>query len=1275
MSLQLKQLTLSLVFCAAIGFSQGTTTVLDGTVTDPQGAFAAGAEIAVTNTDTGQVLKSTSGDRGHWSLPSMPSGSYKVTITLAGFRTMTVDDVKLDAGVPKTIDVKLEVGQLTETVEVTAAGELVQASNATVSSTIQQRQVADLPFVSRGGMDLLVTQPGVQTSGTNRGSFINGLPLASMSVTIDGINTQDNYYKNGDGFFTLIPARQDSLEEITLTTSAAGVDANSQGAAQVKFITKGGTNQFHGGVFWQHRNTDLDANSYFNNINGLARNKVILNQGGANLGGPIKKNKLLFFTNYEIYRYPAQTTTTRTVMNPATMTGDYTYPVTGGTKTVNVLQMAAAAGFPSAIDPTIGKTLGQIAGFVKNGTLQDRIVSNSDYVRSNLLFQPKGLSKNWYDTTRLDYNITQKHSLQLVYTYTSNNSSPDITNSVVPIYPGTGAVIGYDNLIPSQGGVRYAVAGALRSSLTPRITNELRFGLNRSVTIFRGEVSSPNLFSEWKGYCPTLGFSLTGVASVCGSSRRSSPVRELHDTMSMQKGSHLFTFGADASQIGLWYQTVGNSVIPTISFSGTATGDPVNTGSTGIFTTNNFPGASSTQLSDAASLYTLLTGRVSSIGRSLAYDGTSYKPVPPTERDRQYEWGMFVQDSWRVRSDLTVTLGLRFEQQRPFQNLDNVYSAVSYQSLWGISGVGNLFKPGVMTGINPTFDRYNSSYYKTPNMWNPSIGLAWRLPGANGPLGFLTGHDKGKSVIRAGYAISTVRNGSYTFQSLFGSNQGLNYDTSINPSSYPADFGAPGSVLFSNPSLPARSGVPNSPQYPLTPTLTNGLNGYDPNLKMAYVQSWNIGLQRELGRNTVVEVRYTGNHGIKEWRQIDLNEVNLFENGFLKEFYQAQQNLYINRGCQASWNDCANSTNSFANAGLPGQGNFPLIQSGLNFTSDANTATYLRQNRAGSVASMIYSNAAAMSRVTAAGYPANVFVVNPAVAGGGSYLLTNLGWSNYNALQIEMNHRLTSGLQFQASYVWSHSIVDGSQSSLVDFNQSLTLRNGGLDKVPGGYDIRQALKINGLYELPVGKGRSFLNTTPVLSKVLEGWELSGISRVQSGAPFQLTSGRTGMNTGVNSVDTGVVLENMTAGQLQDMVHIRKTTGANGIGQVMWLPDDIINNTNAAFELNGKSWTNLDTSKPYIGPQLAANQYGYRVYLYNPWQYHLDMALVKRTTIKERVGVEFQANFLDVLNLTNFFIANGPSSTSFGRTTSALNDFAGSADPGSRLIEFRLRIKF
>ena len=176
----------------------------------------------------------------------------------------------------------------------------------------------------------------------------------------------------------------------------------------------------------------------------------------------------------------------------------------------------------------------------------------------------------------------------------------------------------------------------------------------------------------------------------------------------------------------------------------------------------------------------------------------------------------------------------------------------------------------------------------------------------------------------------------------------------------------------------------------------------------------------------------------------------------------------------------------------------------------------------------MYNNAAAMGRLTAAGYPANLFVVNPAVAGGGSYLLTNLGSSNYNALQVEMNRRLTSGpaVAGQLRVVALHGEWKPEQPGGLQPAHHAARRRQ--DKVPGGYDIRQAFKINSVYELPFGTDRrSWPAPVPVVRKVVEGWQISGISRVQSGTPFQLTSGRTGMNTGVNSVDTGVVLYNMT----------------------------------------------------------------------------------------------------------------------------------------------------
>jgi hypothetical protein len=1260
----MKNLLLPLALSGAIASAQVITTgTLDGVVTDAQGAIAPNAAITVVNVDNGQSFKTLSDERGHWVFPSLPAAAYRVSVTLDGFRTLTIENVKLDAGVPATVNGRLEVGPVSDRIDVAAGAELLQTASAAVNSTIEGRQIYELPFTSRNALELIVTQPGTQTGTTARQSFINGLPFSAINITTDGINTQDNFYKSGDGFFSLIPLRPDSMQEVTLETSAATADSLAQGAAQVKFVTRGGTNTFHGAVFWQHRNTALDANYYFNNINGLPRDRIILNQGGFNLGGPIRRNKLFFFTDYEISRNPATFAATRTVLNPSAINGVFTYvDSVRALHAVNVYTLAGEAGFPSTADPIMLKTFQQINALTANGVLRSRVASGNDYNRSDLSFQPRGLNTSTYSTTRLDYNITDRHQLQVVYTYTVTDSTPDITNSVVPIYPGTGTVLGLDNLVAGQRGNRYAGAVALRSILTSRLTNEFRAGTNRSITLFRDQISSPALFSEWRGYSlgSTMGSSngssyVTGVASVSGSSRRKSPVHEFHDNVSWVKGPHLWAFGGSFSQINFWQQTINNNTIPTAAFAGTAVNDPVNTGNTGVFTPSNFPGATQTQLNDAAALYALLTGRVTSVGRSVVLDGSThqYANVPAIDLNRQREWGIYAQDTWKLKSNLTLSAGLRFEQQRPFQNLNHTYSAVTLAAVWGISGIGNLYAPGVLTGVHPQFTPLQTAY-SVPSTWSPSIGLAWQLVR--------------KSVLRAGFSIASIREGTYTFWNMYGSNAGLTVGDSVDPSNYPQYFGAPGSVLFRDPMLPSRP-APVTPNYPIAAQPTDSLNTFDPHLKMGYVQSWNVGFQHELPGNIIMEIRFTGNHGVHEWRQVNLNEVDVFDNGFAREFYVAQNNLRINQ--QTS----PNSTD-FGNHGLPGQQNIPIIQTALGATTDTTTATYLRQNRVGNLASSISGNSTRMAHLLAAGYPPNFFMVNPDVVSGGAFIMTNWGSSFYDALQVDIKKRMGAGLQFQASYVWSHSIIDGATSDLADYSEPTTLRNLRLDRAPAPFDIRHAFKFNSIYELPLGRGKRFLDTAnSVVQKIVGGWEIAGISRIQSGVPFQLTTGTSGGRQGMNNYDNGLALYNMTTSQLQEMMQIRKVTGADGKGLVYYLPQSLIDNTNAAFEVNGKSWANLDASKPYIGPQLASYQFGYRIYLYNPWQYRLDVSLIKHTRIKEHADVEVRASFLDALNLTNFFLANGPTTALFGQTTTAFRDFSGSNDPGSRIIEFQLRVSF
>ena len=1271
---------------------------MSGVVTDPTGAAVPAAEVQVTNTNTDFSARTNTNERGEWSVPSLPAGKYKVTVQKQGFRMATVSEVVMEAGVPATVPVKLEVGQATETVEVSAGAEIVQATSAEISNTMTGRQLTDLPFATRNSVELLVNEPGTQTPTTPRSSSINGLPKGALNVTIDGMNTQDNMLKSSDGFFSYVYTPVDAVEEVTMSTSASGVDSTGQGGAQIKFITRSGTNQFHGGVFWQTRNTDLDANYFYNNQVGTPRDIIKLNQGGGHLGGPALKNKIFFFTNYEIYRLPGTQNYTRTILSPTALTGVYQYAANGTLNSVNLYQLAGqmnatlpstVRAYPTAADPTLLKTFNLINQLSANGIVKPNS-TNGDYTTSTLTYQPNGLQNNWYSTSRIDYNITEKHHLSLVYNFDHYLSTPDFLNNVVPEYPGTGTVLG-SNVETGQRSNRFDGTLTLRSVLSPRLTNEWRGGLNGGTVLFFDALND-GLYSTWRGFIPTFG-GISGVTSSTSAQRRNAPVKDIADTVSWVKGSHQFSFGGNFDQINIFQSISFTSVMPQIAM-GIVNGDPIITGATNMFSAANFPGASQTQLTQAENLYANLTGRVSSISSAVAAvsQGQYQFGIPPVDRDSIREYGLFATDTWRVAPSLTLSLGLRAEKQGHFVNTNDLYNSVGgIAGIYGVSGVGHLFQPGVLTGQAPTLVPANQSPgYDQPIVWAPSIGVAWQLPGGEGLKGILLGKHAGATVIRAGYAIATVREGFNVFTQIWGSNPGLSVSTSVSNSTFPTNFGAAGSVQFSDPTLPSR---PPS----LPPSLAGvSLYDFDPHLRMGYVQSWNIGIQRELTRNTVMEVRYTGNHGTDLWRLLNLNETNIYENGFLQDFLAAQSNLLIARNTPAGSVTGASTgptSINFGNQGLPGQKNLSIIPTAIGSSSDTTTANNLIYNQAGTLAAAIDGNATRMGNLTKAGFPVNFFQVNPATAGSSVFLLTNQGSSYYDAGQIEVRRRMAVGLQVDGSYVFSKALAVGATNSSIDNLTALTIRNLALDKAPEPFDIRHALKFNSIYEFPFGAGKHFLGNVhnPVVRGLISGWQLAEVVRLQSGTPLGLAS----YATTTQNANAGVILHNITLKQLQSEMGIYKTgySGPNG-GIVYYLPPppasvaaaggtatlnssnntSIITNTQAAFGVNGLQYTQVDPSAPYIGPA-PAGQFGCNCFLYLPWQRHFDVSLTKHTRIKERYDLEFRAQALDVLNMTNFLPGANTTSSTFGQVTSAYRDISGTVDPGSRIIEFVLRLNF
>jgi hypothetical protein len=1281
---------------AVSSLAQVTTGRVEGTVTDSQGALIPGAQIKVVNKVTGQTLDALSNEAGFWVLPSMPSATYAVAISLPGFKTITIDNVKVDAGVPATVNAKLEVGAVTEEISVETGAEVLQTETATVTSTLIGQQLRELPFTSRNLTELIVTQPGAATPGVPRSTSVYGLPQSALNVTLDGINIQDNSNKSSDGFFNNIFPRAEAIEEMTITSTAAGADSNAEGAMSVKMVTRSGSNVWHGGLFEQHRNQLFNANSYFNNLNGQPRDHLVFNQFGGLIGGPIIHNRLFFFTHFEDFQLPqTYTEPTGTVLTPEAVSGLFRYSAAGTLHSVNLYQIAAAAGFPSTPDPLIASSLSKIADLT-NGVpgLKSRIAANSDYNRNNLDFQSKGGNYRRFGTARFDYNVTPKNHIEFVYNYQTNIRRPDGVNvtTASPVFPNTGSVLN-GNEAGNQGGIAFSAVAALRSTLTSRLVSEVRFGLTGGNVIFNNGVT-PGDFNQWRGFAPSFG-QLTSTTTyvtnpyrTTGQSRRGTPLEQGNVNFTYSLTKHLINFGLSYTQVNNWTTAQnGTQFVPLVSF-GVQTGDPIITGTTNIFTAANFPGANATDLqTNAPALYALLTGRVASISQSVVADTATkqYGAFQPLVQNHQREIGLYVQDSWHVRPSVTFNYGVRWDRQNPPVNVNNVYTRPSYAGVWGVSGVGNLFKPGTLAGQAPVFNAVqpgDAGYGIRNTQFSPSVGIAWEIPKSNALAARIFG---GGAALRAGYAINTIREDASTF-AVWGTNLGRTFSLNVDPVNFPTNFGPAGSVLFQNPVLPARP-APASPSYPLAAVAGNSVADFSPNLKTGYVQSWDFGLQREIGRDTVVEVRYVGNHGTDLWRQINLNEINIYENGFLNEFKIAQQNLALARGCSPTDPVCMSANRSKSNqyVGLAGQQPLPIIFTSIAANNDSTSALQIEQGQAGLLANAIATNTTRMGRLTATGYPVNLFQVNPALTNGSALLEVNGGDTNYHGLQIDIRRRLSSGLLVQGNYVWSHSISNEQSQGLGGSYTSL--HNLAYDKSPSPYDIRQGIKFNWEYELPIGRGRKFLNSTSsaVTRKLLEGWQLASITRIQSGSPIRLLSGR----GTTNQNDAGIILHNLTASQLQSMMQIRKVTlpataSSGPIGAVFYLPQSIIDNTNAAFELNGKTLANLDPNAPYIGPADQSGQLGMRAFLYGPWQQKWDFSLMKKTYIRERANIEFRVQALNAFNRTNFLLFVPGSgitttlpvnATGFGQTTGAYKDLSNTNDPGGRIVEFSLRFNF
>jgi len=1284
--------------CSAISFAQGGTQSLSGTVTDSAGGVIPGATVSAKNNATGQAFEVTSNESGIFSIPGIAVGTYTVSITLTGFKTAVLNEVRIITGTMASVKAVLEIGTLNETVQVSSRAELVQSQSASIASTLVSQQLNEMPLSSRNGLYALNMLPGVQYgSGAGpRAAGINGLPNNTINITIDGVQT-GNVLQSTDGFFSMVTPRLDAIEEITVTGAVPGA-GSGPGSVQIQFATRSGTNQFLGSAYHYWRDPAFNSNYYFNKINNLAKNEVVAHQYGFRQGGPIVvpglfdgHNRAFFFFNYERLYQPSSATRTRTILRPDAQNGIFGYAVGSERRTIDLIALARQNNQITAFDPTVARMLAKVRDATNStGTVND--IGNGSTLQ--YVYQSEGQNNQYAPTGRVDINLSSKHRLSGSYLWQRFKSLPDLLNNADPNFPG------FSNL-GSQNSYRTTGSVGLRSTLSANLVNEVRGGWQWSPNEFYSNVTADQ-FTDQDGYAITFAnvnnaAFITGFSPVTNPQPRNTTTWSVDNTLNWLKGSHSVSMGGGYA--GILNRQNSYNPVPTMQLGFDTNTDPAaNT----MFAASNFPGSTAAQLAEARALYAILTGRVLSIPGTARLDSATGEYVyngDLARKSSQSSFSAFLADSWRATQTLTLSGGVRWDLHLPFTPADETWSWADLTDICGISGTGsgpggrtcNIFNPNARSGqLIPDYEHFDQGRAAFKTNWfdfAPNAGVAWRPNVQGGWLKTILG-DPEQATIRGGYALSYNQERIDRFTNNAGANPGGTVGVTRDlGTGYPLILpGESAPVLLSQRSRLGAPPFPIAAVYPIAATTANSVNIFpqDRHLKTPRVHSYSVGLQRSVGRDMAVEVRYVGNRNLNTWAEEDWNERSVFSSGFYDEFKLAQRNIAANIAAGLS-------SRGFAYTGAPGTSPLPIHLAYLNGRADAsNAAAYTSANFTQpafvnrfsalrpqvTAALSAIDTAAFRANALTAGLPRNLIVMNPMVSSAN--VVADDNWTNYNSLQLELRRRLSQGLLVSANYTYGIKRTSAQP----------TLAYPRIEA--DASDDRNAphvFKMNWDYEVPVGRGRRIGGSMhPVLNYILGDWQFSG--------------------TGVLKTDRyriiGVKLEGMSLDELKKEFKIRTEKNAAGNTVVFSFPEDIRLNTWAAFSVDPTTATGYSAARGvptgrYLRPSSDANCIAiYRydcntpdITLNGPLFSRWDMRIKKRFGITSRVNFELMAEVLNVFDTINFnhggptaTIQNGTSlnpSPNNGedtfRVTTAYTDINTTFDPGGRVGQLVWRVNW
>ena len=1073
--------------CGGLILHAQDTGWITGTVTDPSGAAVPKATVnLMLRAGSRPIATTVTSAQGLFTLQSLRPVYYDLTVDAAGFQQYKLDNVKVDPSRPTDLPViRLVVAAATTTsVNVTAGLENVQTTSPEISTTVTAEQIERLPVGDRNPLGFISTQAGV--APTQSETDINGQRSSFSNVTLDGINIQDNYIRTGGLDYTPNEPLLSQVQEFTVITSNQGA-GSSGGASQVNFTTPSGSNEYHGYALWQNRNNKFAANDFFDNQDGNPLPRLNLNQVATNVGGPIKKDKLFFYAAYELYRNRSQLEADPTILTSTARQGIFTYHDTNGQ--VQQVDLLATDGLP--MDPVMSALLARVPGpqFINNfrvGDSQPGFLANT----AGYGFLVRDNRDRDNATGKLDYYINSKNSLTATYAWNRDKlDRPDIA-------------VGYSTTPPFQNNdARNFLATAWRTNPSPNWTNEVRAGMN----------IAPATFGYTAGALPP--YLIGGTIYSSPDAAAGSPIlAQGRDTRTYSiQDNAAWTKGRHTLKVGTFYQGV---YVRTYDYTGTTpfynVGISSQNQSTNLLSAANLPGVSAFDLNNANLLLASLAGLLDN--DSVTYNVNSrtsgFVPGAPYLRHFTYNnLAFYGQDEWKILPRLTLTGSVRWDYYSPVNERDSiefepVLTGTPQQTLLNPNGTLNF----AGNSVGRPF------YHKDLNNFAPSVGLAWD------PFG------KGTTSIRAGYGISYVTDEAIQVAEAFtNTNPGL--ATSL------ATFNLSGFMNTDRPALtpPAfQAPLKFSDAYPQNPEVYYGL--VNPNLRTPYVQEWNLNIQHEI-KNTIIEARYVGNHATKLLRGFDYNQEQIPAN-FMADFLKAQSNGYLALAANP-----AGGFNPVYNRNIKGSQPLPTFAGigGPGANGFLNDPTVENEIQSGQVADL-----GALYQVNGYAGPSSLdpglnFFPNPNAFG--STYLTNFSNSTYNSLQLEVRHRFSRGLEFQANYVFEKWLSDAAGIFQNRYEPFMDINNTAIEKARTPTDLRHQFKANYSYDLPFGEGHEI--HARFLDPIIGGWMTSGNITWVAGNPYSIYSG---LGTFLSAGDSGDNEANTleTLGQLASKVKFQMT---------------------------------------------------------------------------------------------------------------------------------------